>query len=375
MSGNTLRLGRLFGIEVKLDYSWFIIFALVTWSLARQYFPMAHPGWSATVYWAMGALTALLFFTSVLAHELAHSFVAQAQGTPVRDITLFLFGGAAHISEEPKSPRHEFLMALAGPVTSLMIAGLFGLVWQGSLTSNPLLHALAGWLATINLSLGLFNLIPGFPLDGGRVFRAIVWHITGNLQRGTAIAGGLGRFVAYGFIFWGVWQIFSGNWVNGLWIAFIGWFLENAATASVQQVALHQWLTGHTVREVMMTDCPQLLGQLTLDVAVDQVVLPSGKRCFPVIEQGQVQGLLTLHRIASAPRDQWATTRVQDVMIPLAELKTVRPDEELVAVFERMAEEDINQYPVLEAGNRRLLGIVARDNVLTFLHTRAALRA
>lgn len=146
MSGNTLRLGRLFGIEVKLDYSWFIIFALVTWSLARQYFPMAHPGWSATVYWAMGALTALLFFTSVLAHELAHSFVAQAQGTPVRDITLFLFGGAAHISEEPKSPRHEFLMALAGPVTSLMIAGLFGLVWQVSLTSNPLLHALtAGW--------------------------------------------------------------------------------------------------------------------------------------------------------------------------------------------------------------------------------------
>lgn len=179
--------------------------------------------------------------------------------------------------------------------------------------------------------------------------------------------------MAYGFIFWGVWQIFSGNWVNGLWIAFIGWFLENAATASVQQVALRQWLTGHTVHEVMMTDCPQLLGQLTLDVAVDQVVLPSGKRCFPVIEQGQVQGLLTLHRIASVPRTQWATTRVQDVMIPLAELKTVRPDEELVTVFERMAEEDINQYPVLEAGNRRLLGIVARDNVLTFLHTRAAL--
>lgn len=375
MSGNTLRLGRLFGIEVKLDYSWFVIFALVTWSLAGQYFPTAHPGWSVTSYWAMGALTALLFFASVLAHELAHSFVAQAQGTPVRDITLFLFGGAAHISEEPKSPRHEFLMALAGPVASLMIAGLFGLLWQGSLTSNPMLHALTGWLATINLALGLFNLIPGFPLDGGRAFRAIVWYITGNLRRGTEIAGGLGRFVAYGFIFWGVWQIFGGNWANGLWIAFIGWFLENAATASVQQVALREWLIGHTVREVMMTDCPQLFGQLTLDVAVDQVVLPSGKRCFPVVAQGQVQGLLTLHRIASAPRDQWATTRVQDVMIPLAELKTVHPNEELVTVFERMVSEDINQYPVLETGSRRLLGIVARDNVLAFLRTKAALSA
>lgn len=375
MSGNTLRLGRLFGIEVKLDYSWFIIFALVTWSLAGQYFPTAHPDWSVTIYWAMGAFTALLFFASVLAHELAHSFVAQAQGTPVRDITLFLFGGAAHISEEPKSPRHEFLMALAGPVASLMIAGLFGLLWQGSLTSNPMLHALTGWLATINLALGLFNLIPGFPLDGGRVFRAVAWYITGNLQRGTEIAGGLGRFVAYGFIFWGVWQIFGGNWANGLWIAFIGWFLENAATASVQQVALREWLTGHTVREVMMTDCPQLFGQLTLDVAVDQVVLPSGKRCFPVVTQGQVQGLLTLHRIASAPRDQWATTRVQDVMIPLAELKTVQPNEELVTVFERMVSEDINQYPVLETGSRRLLGIVARDNVLAFLRTKTALSA
>lgn len=371
MSGSTLRLGRLFGIELKLDYSWFIIFALVTWSLARHYFPIAHPGWSPTTYWALGAVTALLFFASVVAHELAHSFVAQAQRIPVRDITLFIFGGAAQMSEEPKSPWGEFVMALAGPLMSLLVAAFFGILWRYNLATNPMLHALSGWLASINLALALFNLIPGLPLDGGRIVRAIGWGISGNLHQATQVAAVLGRLIAYGFILWGTWQVFGGNWSNGLWLVFIGWFLENAASASIQQVAVRDFLAGHTAREVMMTDCPHLLGRLTLDVAIDQVVLPSSKRCFPVVEQGQIQGLLTLHRIASVRRSQWTTTRVQDVMIPLAELKTVQPDEDLVKVFERMTAEDINQYPVVEAKERRLLGMVARDNLLAFLRTQA----
>jgi len=371
MRGNTLRLGRLFGIELKLDYSWFIVFILLAWSLAGHYFPTIHPGWSAGTYWAMGAITALLFFASVVAHELAHSFVSQAHGVPVRDITLFIFGGAAQISEEPKGAHDEFLMALAGPITSLVIAAFFGLLWLVSLPASLLLHALAGWLAWINVGLTLFNLIPGFPLDGGRVFRAIVWAVTGNLRRATQIATGLGRVVAYGFIFWGIWQIFGGNWANGLWIGFIGWFLENAATASYRRVALQEMLAGHTAREVMMTDCPRIARGLTLDVLVDQVVLPSGRRCFPVMEDDQVYGLLTLHLIKKVPREQWATTRVEEVMIPQAELKTVKPDDELIVVFERMTAEDINQFPVVENGH--LLGMVARDNVLAFLRTRAEL--
>ncbi len=371
MMGNTLSLGRIFGIELKLDYSWFIIFALVAWSLASYYFPTTHPGWSVGIYWAMGAITALLFFASVVAHELAHSFVSQAQGIPVRDITLFIFGGAAQISEEPKSAVNEFLMALAGPATSLVIAVLFGLLWLISQPLSPLLHALTGWLAWINVALAVFNLIPGFPLDGGRVFRAIVWAITGNLRRATQIATGLGRVVAYGFIFWGIWQIFGGNWADGLWIAFIGWFLENAATASYRRVALQDMLAGHVAREVMMTDCPHVPRRLTLDVLVDQVVLPSGRRCFPVTENDRVFGLLTLHRIKKVPRSQWTTTRVEDVMIPLADLKTVQPDDELVDVFERMTAEDVNQFPVMDSG--RLLGMVARDNVLAFLRTRSEL--
>ncbi len=373
MMRNTLGLGRVFGIQIKLDYSWFIVFTLVVWSLADHYFPTTHPGWPERTYWAMGVVTALLFFTSVVLHELAHSFVSQAQGVPVHDITLFIFGGAAQISEEPRSARDEFLMALAGPATSLVVAALFGALWFASLSGYPLLHALAGWLAWINGALALFNLIPGFPLDGGRVFRAIVWAATGNLRQATQIATGLGRVVAYGFIFWGLWQLFGGNWADGLWMAFIGWFLLNAATASYQRVALQEMLAGHTAREVMMTDCPNIPRGLTIDMLVDQVVLPSGRRCFPVTEGDRVFGLLTLHLIKKVPRKRWATTRVEEVMIPLAELQTVMPDDELSVVFERMTAEDINQFPVMDAQRARLLGMVARDNMLAFLRTRAEL--
>jgi Zn-dependent protease len=369
--GRTLRVGRVFGIELKLDYSWFIVFILVAWSLANHYFPMTHPGWSIEVYWAMGVITALLFFGSVVAHELAHSLVSQAHGVPVRGITLFIFGGVAQISEEPKSAREEFLMALAGPVTSLVIAAVFGLLWLVSLPVSSQLHALAGWLGWINVGLALFNLIPGFPLDGGRVLRATVWSITGDLQRATQIATGMGRVVASAFIFWGIWQIFAGNWADGLWIGSIGWFLENAATASYRRMTLQDMLAGYTAREVMMTDCPRIARGLPLDVVVDRVVLPSGRRCFLVMEDDQILGLLTLHGIKRVPRERWATTRVEKVMIPRYELKTVKADDNLAVVFKRMAAEDVNQFPVMENGT--LLGMVARDNVLAFLRTRAEL--
>jgi Zn-dependent protease/CBS domain-containing protein len=367
---NTVRLGTIFGIELKLDYSWFIIFFLVTWSLGRHYFPDAHPGWFTGAYWGLAAFTSVLFFASVVAHELAHSLVARAFGTPVRDITLFIFGGAAHISAEPRRPREELLMALAGPGMSLALAGLFYALWWLSLGFAGPLHALAEWLGWINLLLGLFNLIPGFPLDGGRVLRAIIWGVTGDARRSTRIAAGAGQIVAYGFIFWGVWQIFGGNWADGLWIAFIGWFLNSAAVQSVQQLAVQDLLAGHTVREALLTDCPHVLPRLTLDVVVDQVVGPSGRRCFPVLEDGRLSGLLTLRRIAEVPRDHWATTRAEDVMIPLAELKTARLDDDLVAVFERMAAEDVNQFPVLDDG--RFVGMVSRDTLLSFLRARAA---
>ena len=365
---NAIRLGNIFGVEIRLDYSWFIIFILITWSLAGHYFPGAHPGWSAGAYWALAALTSALFFTSVVIHELAHSLVSRAFGTPVHDITLFIFGGAAHMSEEPRRAREELLMALAGPGASLGLAGLFYLLWSLTLEIAGPTHALAGWLAWINLMLALFNLIPGFPLDGGRVLRAIVWGATGNSRRATLIAAGAGRLVAFGFIFYGIWQIFGGNWADGLWIAFIGWFLDGAATQSVRHLAAEKLMAGHTVREAMLTDCPHVLPQLTLDVVVDQVARPSGRRCFPVMEQSRLSGLLTLGEIAEVPRDRWPTTHVADIMVPLAELKVVRPEDALTTVLERMAAEDVNQFPVLE--DERFVGMVSRDTLLTFLRAR-----
>ncbi len=371
MIGRTFRIGRVFGVELRLDYSWFVILVLIAWSLARYYLPTTHPGWAAGVYWAMATVTALLFFATVMAHELAHSLVAKTRGVPVRDITLFFFGGAAEITREPKHARDEFLMTLVGPLTSLAVAASFGFLWLVSQPASPQLHALAGWLAWVNLGLGLFNLIPGFPLDGGRVLRATVWGLTGNLRRATRIAAGLGRAVAYGFVFWGIWQVFRGNWADGLWIAFIGWFLESAATASYRQIAFRDMLAGHTAREVMMTNCPRIAPYLPLDVVAERIVLPSGRRCFPVVEDDRVLGLLTVHRIKLVSREEWATTRVEQVMISRNEIKAVRPDEELVAVFERMTSEDINQFPVMENG--QLLGMVARNNVLDFLRARAEL--
>nr|MBC7245569.1 site-2 protease family protein [Chloroflexota bacterium] len=371
MFGGSVRIGRILGIEIRVDYSWFIVFVLVTWSLAGQYFPGTYPGWSRTAYWVIGALTSVLFFASVLAHELAHSLVSEASGVPVKDITLFIFGGAARITDEPQTAGGEFWMALVGPLTSLAIAAVSGFVWLVSRAFSPYLHALASWLAVINLSLALFNLIPGFPLDGGRIFRALVWAVTGNLRQATRIATNLGRLVAYGFILVGVVQLFSGNWVNGLWIAFIGWFLDHAATSSYQRVALREMLAGHKAREVMTTECQFIPPHLTLDTLVDEIILPSGRRCFPVQEGGQLYGLLTLHRISQVPRQAWGHTRVQDVMIPRVQLKTVHPDDELDVILERMTTEDVNQFLVLDEDE--LLGMVARDNLLNFIRVRSEL--
>jgi Zn-dependent protease/CBS domain-containing protein len=372
MTGNALRLGRVLGIEIKIDYSWFIIFVLVTWSLAAQLFPDLYPGWSRTAYWLVGLITALLFFGSVLAHELAHSVVSQRHGIPVTDITLFIFGGASHISDEPKTARGELTMALVGPGTSLLLSALFAVLWLLTRGTGGYLYAISAWLAGINLSLGVFNLIPGFPLDGGRVFRAIVWAITGNLRLATRLATSVGRLVAFGFILLGVGLIFAGNLANGLWIAFIGWFLENASANTYRLLAVHDMLAGHTVSEVMTKECAHIPAGMTVDRFVNDVLLPTGRRCFPVEEGGHVQGLVTVHRIQQLPRQQWSLTPVDQVMVPREELKTVGPNDALSDAFDRLARDDVNQLVVVEGDE--LLGLVSRDQLLNYIHMRGQLR-
>ena len=246
MTRHNIPLGRILGIPIGLDYSWFVIFALLTWMLADNYYPAEFKDWPPLLYWFTGAMTAIMLFVSVLLHELGHSVVALRYKVPVLGITLFLFGGVAQIGADPPSAIAEFLIASAGPLVSLILAVFFYAVQPLVAGIEPLL-GLAKYLAYINLALVLFNLIPGYPLDGGRVFRAIVWAITGNMRRATLIAANVGRLFAFLFIFIGIWQMISGNFTGGLWIAFIGWFLDNAASAQVQQVMVHGLLAGQRV--------------------------------------------------------------------------------------------------------------------------------
>jgi Zn-dependent protease len=366
----SIPLGRIIGIPLGLDYSWFLIFALLTWSLAGSYFPDQYPGWSTGLYWTIGLATSLLFFASVILHELGHSVIALRNGIPVQSITLFIFGGVAQIAREPGSPGVEFRVAIAGPAVSFALAGFFYILSWLSASLAPL-AALATYLAYINGSLGLFNLVPGFPLDGGRVFRAIVWRITNSFRRATEIAGAVGNIFAWIFIFWGVWQMFTGNFAGGLWIAFIGWFLQNAATASVNQMTLERLLRGHTVGEIMTRESPTVEPGVTLDQLLHDHILTTGRRYFPVARAGQIQGLLTLHQIKAIPRDQWATTTVEQAMTPLAQLLIAHSNDSLWKAMQAMTADGVNQLPVIDVANGGLDGVLARDNVLTFVRTLA----
>jgi Zn-dependent protease/predicted transcriptional regulator len=366
----SILLGRILGIPLGLDYSWFLIFALIIWSLAGPYFPGQYPGWNTGLYWIVGLATSLLFFASVLLHELGHSVIALRNGIPVRSITLFIFGGIAQISREPGSPGVEFRVAIAGPIVSFVLAGLFYALGWMSASLAPI-AALATYLAYINGSLGLFNLIPGFPLDGGRVFRAIVWRVTNSFRRATEIAGAAGNFFAWLFIFWGVWQMLHGDFINGLWIAFIGWFLQNAATASVNQMTLTRLLAGHTVGEIMTRECPTVASEVTLEKLVHDQIVTTGRRFFPVVRAGRFEGLLTLHHLKEIPRDRWAITPVQQAMTPLAQLRIAHSTDGLWQAMQQMTADGVNQLPVIDTANGELVGVLARDNVLTFVQTLA----
>ena len=366
MKQQTILLGSIFNIPIGLDYSWFLIFILLTWSMASSYYPAEFKNWPAFQYWVIGAATAILLFVCVLLHELGHSVVALRYRVPVRSITLFIFGGVAQIAAEPPSAAAEFWIAIAGPIVSFALAGLFGLAQSAVSSLTPLL-ALMKYLAYINGILGLFNLIPGFPLDGGRVFRAVVWGITRNFRRATLVAATTGRIFAFLFILYGVWQIFSGNFVGGLWIAFIGWFLESAAASQVQQQTIHDLLTGHKVSQAMTRSYTTISPDATLQQLADEHILGMGRRFFVVQDEGNVLGLLTLHNIKEVPRSEWAEAKAVKTMLPAAQMHRVRPETELWSALEQMDKDGVNQLPVMVDGT--LLGILNRESVISFLRT------
>ena len=364
MFKHSISLGRIFGIEVDLDSSWFLIFGLLTWILAVSYYPAEFRNWSAVQYWLMGAVTAAMLFVSVLLHELGHSVVALRYGLPVPRITLFIFGGVSQISQEPANALSEFWIAIAGPLVSFLLAAIFGALQLVFVKMSPLL-ALAKYLALLNFVLGSFNLAPGFPLDGGRIFRAILWGITRNLQRATTIAAVTGQAFGYLLIFGGVWQALSGNFFNGLWIAFIGWYLESAARSQLQMQTLKSVLAGHTVSEIMRRDLETVPAVTTIQELVDHHILTAGKRCFIVEGDGGRAGMVTVSTLKEVPRSEWSSTSVGQVMIPPEKLISIGPNAEVWAALEEMGRDGVNQLPVVQDGG--IVGLVSREDVLQYL--------
>mgnify|MGYP001765098070 CR=1 FL=1 len=364
MIGQSVKLTTIRGIAVGVHYSWFVIFVLITFSLTGR-FASEHPRWTQAEHYAVGILTSLLFFSSILLHELAHSFVALAKGIPVRSITLFVFGGVAQIGREPDRPMTEFQIAIAGPIASALLAVGFGAVSTLAGDEFERISALSGWLSSINLMLALFNLVPGFPLDGGRIFRALLWRVTGHLSKATRIAAGTGQTAGYAFVLVGIWTVFTGNWFNGLWLALIGWFLLNAAQESVVQVSVRSALTGLLAEDVMSRDCPAVAGRMSLAELVREHVLRTGRRCFLVTDDSRLEGLVTLHQIKAVPQERWAQVPVAEAMTPAAQVHTVPPSKPVLDVLRILEGEDVNQVPVVDGG--RVVGMITRDHLLRVL--------
>jgi Zn-dependent protease len=370
--GSGLRIGKILGIPIYLHSTWVVIFAGITYLIASQY-RQQHPAWSETQHWAVGVVTSLLFFASVLFHELAHSIVAQHYKIRVVSITLFLFGGLARIEREPSNAIQEFNIAIAGPLAS----GFLSLAFLGLMlifSSIETVAAVASLLCGINGVLAVFNLLPGFPLDGGRILRAIVWGATKNFDKATRVAGGGGKIIAYSMILWGAWGVLHGD-IQKLWTVLIGWFILNAAQESVAQLAVRETLAGLSAADVMSKEVPTIAGHITLEEYSTEV-LRTGRRVHLVVNDDRFVGMMNVHTLNSITRDEWAHNSVQAVMIPREKILWTSPEEPLLRLLERLLSADVNQMPVVTGvsdGAPQIVGIVTRDSILRVMQTRSEL--
>lgn len=366
-----IKLGKVFGIAIGLHYSWFLIALLIVFSLSAN-FRASYPQWPESLVLILAVGTALLFFVSLLLHELAHSLVAKTHGMPVSEITLFALGGVSQIEAEAASAKIEFWMALVGPLTSALI-GLVCLALAKAALGASLVPAAAVllWLGYINLGLAAFNMVPGYPLDGGRVLRALLWWKTGDMERSTRMAARTGQAVAGIFIVAGIFDFFRWGGIGGLWIAFIGWFLMGAAKESYLEVGLKRLLADVRVGDIMARDCPTVDGHSTVQDFVDHQLLRTGRRCFIVAENGRIAGIVTPHEIKATDRAKWPTTALDAVMRPLESLRTVSPEASLTSALDAMGRDDLNQLPVVSNGH--LEGVLSRAEILSYLQTRAEL--
>jgi Zn-dependent protease/CBS domain-containing protein len=392
MTGRGFKFGRLFGIEIRVDWSWLFIFFLTTWNLSVA-FGQFHPDWGGALRWGLAVLAALLFFASVLAHELAHSLVARARGIPVRSITLFLFGGVSNIQREPPSPGTEFIMALLGPVVSLVIGFTLtilttlsvGQQLQGTvqdpnqaLQNFGPLATLFLWLGSINIILGFFNLIPGFPLDGGRILRSAFWALTDDLRKATRWASWVGQGIAWLMILAGIAMtfgvtipFFGSGFINGLWLAFIGWFLHNAASRGYRRVVIQDVLEDVEVRRMMWENPPVVAADVTVERLVDHYIMRSDDQSFPVMENEQLVGMVALDDVRKVPKERRAEVRVEEIMTLREDLVIVGPHDEASEALYALARREIRQLPVVSDGS--LVGLVRRRDIVKWLQLQSEL--
>jgi Zn-dependent protease len=356
------RLARVFGIDILIDLSWFMIIVLVVLSIHTQFAIYYEDGVSSAELWVAAIVEGLLFFGSVLLHELSHSLVARRLGVGVHSITLFIFGGISSLDEEPTRAQDELLISGAGPIASFAIGVLAGIVAM-LLPAGTFPRYFFHWLSVTNFVLALFNLLPGFPLDGGRVLRAAVWKATGNMARGTRVASLAGTAIAYGLMMLGVLLfLFNGGIINGLWFILIGWFLLNAAQSGLVDLKVRRILMHHAVRQVLRSDCPRVPGSTSLEEFVDRYLLRSGERCFFVTEGDALTGLLNLRDLNAVPRERWAETQVRNVMTPVDRVRRLSVNDTLLAAMEALNRERVQQMPVVDEG--KLVGVITRDSLI-----------
>ncbi|GJQ50370.1 MAG: site-2 protease family protein [Candidatus Kuenenia stuttgartiensis] len=355
------KIGTVMGIPIRVHFTWFIVFGLITWSLSTLYFPKAAPDLPVTSYWLKGALAALLLFASVAFHELAHCIVAKRYKISIESITLFIFGGVSRMKSEPPHPRAEFNIAIAGPLSSFFLYALFYFISMGVSGSMKTLFI---YLAQINLIIGIFNLIPGFPLDGGRVLRAILWSKNKNFFSATQKAAGVGRKIALFFVFFGLFSLFTGV-PGGLWLMLIGWFLFTAAQASYQQSALQEYLFGVKVKDLMVRDLINVSPSLSLEEVVNNYFLKYGYGGFPVVEDGKYLGIITLKEIKGIPKNAFEDTRVREVYLKHKKQWEISAEAEAIKALESMLREDTGRLVVKKGAS--IQGLITRNGIARYV--------
>ncbi|UJR81080.1 Lead, cadmium, zinc and mercury transporting ATPase Copper-translocating P-type ATPase [Sandaracinus amylolyticus] len=380
-TGGGIPLGRAFGVQIVADWSLLIIFALVAFQLGAGVLPQWHPQWSGALVWSVALAAAVLFFTSILLHELSHAIVARMFGIPVSRITLFLFGGMAHMEGEPRSPKAELFMAAIGPIVSLAIG--IGSIALGTALAGDAISRFAEdpeiayasldpvatlllWLGPVNVALAMFNMVPGFPLDGGRVLRAILWWTTGDLRRATRWASGAGRLFGMTLVALGVVSMLGGNVGSGIWLALIGWFLAGAARSGYEQVVVREALEGVPVARLMRTRFEVVGPWTAVDELVYQRFMGSEQAVFPVMEGDHLVGIVAMSDVRKLPREHWGEARVADIMTPASRLVMVDAEASAAEALEGLARREIDQVPVVDRDGV-LRGMVRRADLVKWL--------